>query len=500
MNRVLLVVLVACGSEDKPAPKPAPATPPMVPAPHPLTAQLVACTNAINAPSDPRDSFALTAGRNAGTGGSRPVRLPAGAVPRVTIETPSVAGDLDVGTVKSILRRHVAKFQYCFEKQLLVKPMLAGGVIETGFAVQSTGLVASPRADGIDPEVAKCAAKALESVAFPAPLDGNQVQVTAQVRIDYTPPVTTADLVTNRPRPERSIPREWTPFAAEGTATDDLAKPIVDAVTTLSRARLPAVEQCFDGATGAVRAVIGFDMWGRIKSLRAGGIGDSTIETCIETALGDFTVSEPKAPVEVACDFTRGGDAPLRVSPDAGYTVIELTSREVRNRSSVREIPPRGSARSVTMLGASSSVLVIADPDAPGHGLEYALWWAPAGTTLVAVKAAGGAPVFVGMGDSRAEREARTEKRVVELRTDNGMLRACIPGVQLDATAPLLDPRAMDRVLQAVVAACKQTPCDPTIVVGTSGEFIAKDLVATTSAARRAGFQAISIGGPACNL
>ena len=149
MKRALLVLLVACGSEEKPAPTPAPATSPMIPAPHPLTAKLVACTNAINAPTDPRESFAPAA-----TGGNRPVRIPAGASPRVVLQTPTVAGDLDLGTVAQILRRHLAKFQYCFEKQLLVNPQLAGGVIETRFAIQSTGLVASPHADGVDPEVA----------------------------------------------------------------------------------------------------------------------------------------------------------------------------------------------------------------------------------------------------------------------------------------------------------------------------------------------------------
>jgi len=50
-----------------------------------------------------------------------------------------------------------------------------------------------------------------------------------------------------------------------------------------------------------------------------------------------------------------------------------------------------------------------------------------------------------------------------------------------------------------VLAACKRAPCESTIVVGTSGEFVVKDLVATTSAARRAGLPSISIGGPACD-
>jgi hypothetical protein len=56
----------------------------------------------------------------------------------------------------------------------------------------------------------------------------------------------------------------------------------------------------------------------------------------------------------------------------------------------------------------------------------------------------------------------------------------------------------MDRVMAAVASACKAIACEPTVVVGTTGEFIAKELVATTSAARRAGFHALSIGGPAC--
>jgi hypothetical protein len=179
--------------------------------------------------------------------------------------------------------------------------------------------------------------------------------------------------------------------------------------------------------------------------------------------------------------------------------MIEVSATQVTNRSSVHDIPPRGQpTHGVTMLGSPSTVLVIAEPDAPSQGIEYALWWAPAGSTLVAVKASGGAPVLLAMGDSRADRMPVTGQRVVQLRTDGNRLRACIPGVQLPDSAPILDPHALDAVLAKVFLECQKQPCEPTIVVGTTGEFIAKDLVAATSAAKRAGFRSISIGGPAC--
>ena len=497
MRRALLVLFAACGGEDKARVEPAgsgSAAPPK----ETITVQLAGCSPALAAPADPRDRIAAigTIGTIGGTGYGSPIR--SSNAPRVVLSTPSVDGDLDAALVRRILRRHAAKFLYCFEKQAAVNPRLAGGIVETGFAIQSSGAVASPRADGVDPEVSKCVVNALATVAFPPPRDGNQVQVTAPIRIEYRPASTTPVAPV---RPPARTSHEWTPFATEPPLLADAdAKPVVEAVTASVRSRLAAVEHCFDGARGAVRAMIAIDPSGRIESTRAGGIGDSAIERCIATAISGFTVAPPPVQgVEVACDFTRGGDAPLRVSPDAGYTVLELTSREMRNRNNVREIPPRGTPPSVTLLGTMTSALIVAEPDAPGHGLEHALWWAPAGTTLVAVKASGGAPVLLGMGDSRAQRSPTIDKRVVQLRTDHGRMRACIPGETLDRSAPLLEPRTMDAVMVDVLAACKRAPCESTIVVGTSGEFVVKDLVATTSAARRAGLPSISIGGPACD-
>lgn len=472
MTRALLAFVLACSAE-----KPENVPPP--PAPMPFT-RVVGCALAESAPADPRAALATTAQD------ANRRRVP----PVVLVQTPSVAGDLDATIVRTILRRHVTKFLSCFETQLAAQPDLAGGTLEASFAVQPTGFVASPHVDGVHPEVAKCVASALTAVAFPAPVDRNQVQVTAHLEIVHAVPAA-APFVT--PRPERPL-REWTPFAIAAGATDDAAT-VVEAATRAMEERLRAVERCYDGATGTLRAMLELDAKGTLASLRTGGIGDVTIENCAAKALADVSV-QTERPIELACDFARGGDSPLRVSPDAGYIVIDATRTRVSWRSFSFEVLSRAAERP-SPLGPTRAALITAEPDAPAHVIDFALAWVQ-GPTLVAVKAAGGAPVFVGMGDRNASRQAASDKRVVQLRTDGGRLRACIAGDPLDETAPLLDARAMNRVLETVAAACRRTPCEPTVVVGTSGELVAKDLVATTSAARRAGMHVLSIGGAAC--
>jgi hypothetical protein len=472
VKRAVLVACAACGG-GKDGPAPAPGSSSASAPAETVTVQLAGCAAALAAPVDPRDD----------------IRQPT-LSPRVALEHASVDGALAAAQVRIELRRQYAAFRDCYTRGLLTNPDLAG-TLELAFAIQSSGVVARATADGVERGVARCIAAVVQGLTFPRPRDGNQVQVTATFKLD--PDASALSLRRGRPRELR----EWTPFAAEPPAADAPAQSIA-AVTTALRDRLGMVENCFDGARGIVRAMLAFDASGALAAVRTGGIGESTVEACVATALAGVAVAPSTQRFELACDFTRGGDAPLRVSPDAGYTVIELTPTQARSRTSVRELPARGANRGVTMLGTASTVLVVAEPDAPGHGIEYALWWAPPGPTLVAVKASGGAPVLLGMGDSRAQRAAATTRRVLALRTDGGELRACIPGVELAATAPLLDPHAMDRVLAAAVAACKQSPCEPTVIVGTTGDFIAKQLVATTSAARRAGFHQLSIGGPAC--
>jgi hypothetical protein len=66
---------------------------------------------------------------------------------------------------------------YCYEKQLLVKPSLAGTVL-TQFTISGNGAVISVSASGMgDSSVENCVAGALKSIQFPKPKGGGLVNV-----------------------------------------------------------------------------------------------------------------------------------------------------------------------------------------------------------------------------------------------------------------------------------------------------------------------------------
>ncbi len=292
-------------------------------------------------------------------------------------------------------------------------------------------------------------------------------------------------------------PREWTPFATgELHAEPAVAQPIAQAVARVLGDRLPAIARCFADARGMVRAMIPVATHGRVGRPRVGGLGDLVIERCIAGALTGMDAGGVAQAAEIACEVMRGEPAPLRISIDAGYAVIEASAREVRFGERSQPVPADRTPPELPELTLTATALIVLDPDAPAAALELALWWAPAGTTLVAVKAAGGAPVLLGVGASRRRPQPRSDPHRLELRTDRGRLRACVPGRAVPASASLLEPREVDRIIAAAIAACP--PCARNVVVGTTGDFVAKDLVATTSAVYRAGHAALSIGGTAC--
>ena len=81
---------------------------------------------------------------------------------------------------KSIIRRYIMRYReklgYCYEKQLLVHPAMAGQVT-AAFFIGPAGVVQSSSAQGMDAEVAGCIATVIGTIAFPPPRDGSGVQV-----------------------------------------------------------------------------------------------------------------------------------------------------------------------------------------------------------------------------------------------------------------------------------------------------------------------------------
>jgi hypothetical protein len=108
-----------------------------------------------------------------------------GAVPAVTIGTPSVSGgQLDKTVVRRYLRRNSSKFLYCYEKDLLARPGESGGLALT-FAILPDGAVTDAKAVGVSDAVADCARDVAKMIEYPKPTNGKRVDVT--VSFTYQP-------------------------------------------------------------------------------------------------------------------------------------------------------------------------------------------------------------------------------------------------------------------------------------------------------------------------
>ena len=111
-----------------------------------------------------------TIGHGAGTRGRT------GSVPTVSIGQPNAQGDLDKAIIRRYIKRNLQKITYCYEKQLLVRPTLAGTVMAQ-FFIAPSGQVASAAASGVDRDVATCLAGVIKGIEFPRPKGGGGVQV-----------------------------------------------------------------------------------------------------------------------------------------------------------------------------------------------------------------------------------------------------------------------------------------------------------------------------------
>ncbi|HEY6175997.1 MAG TPA: AgmX/PglI C-terminal domain-containing protein, partial [Kofleriaceae bacterium] len=116
-------------------------------------------------------------GEGYGVGGGRGgMRGRTSAVPTVSIGQPSAEGDLDKAIIRRYIKRNIQKIQYCYEKQLLAKPTIAG-TVSAQFFITPNGTVAQSNGSGVDPEVASCVAAVIKNIEFPKPKGGGGVQV-----------------------------------------------------------------------------------------------------------------------------------------------------------------------------------------------------------------------------------------------------------------------------------------------------------------------------------
>lgn len=112
-------------------------------------------------------------GPGRGTGGLKR-RNP--TYPDTQISQAIIGGDLDKSIIKRYINRNISKIAYCYEKQLLAKPGIAG-TVKVQFLIAPNGSVQSSTGNGFDGEVSSCVAGVVKNISFPAPKNGGVVQV-----------------------------------------------------------------------------------------------------------------------------------------------------------------------------------------------------------------------------------------------------------------------------------------------------------------------------------
>jgi outer membrane biosynthesis protein TonB len=121
-------------------------------------------------------------GKNAGdgywTGKGGRTGLPdrTSLVPRYTYPTAIAGNGLDKSIIKRYIKRSEASISYCYEKELLARPGLAG-TVTIQFLISTAGDVQSSLGQGFDGNVASCVASVIKTISFPAPKDGSNVTV-----------------------------------------------------------------------------------------------------------------------------------------------------------------------------------------------------------------------------------------------------------------------------------------------------------------------------------
>ncbi len=116
-------------------------------------------------------------GSGGGTGYGRGGMRGHGAASQVRPGNSAVKGALDKNIIRRYIRRRLPQIKYCYEKQLLADPDLAG-TVRVHFIIDTEGRVVSASANGVSKEVSDCVARAVRTIQFPRPTGGGVVEVT----------------------------------------------------------------------------------------------------------------------------------------------------------------------------------------------------------------------------------------------------------------------------------------------------------------------------------
>jgi len=239
-----------------------------------------------------------------------------GAVPTVSIGQPNTQGDLDKAIIRRYIKRNIQKLTYCYEKQLLTKPGLAG-TVSTQFFIAPNGTVTSSQASGVDPEVADCVAGVIRNIEFPKPKGGGGVQVNYPFTfrpVDGTPPPPPLPAAPPPPPPPAAQPPPPVapPPAAGRSVYRARSAPRVEAPGELGRdnplrAEEAALAECLrknPQHAGVAVVELGYDASGTTIFADVYGIDDERTRACVvDTAKRARRVAGGRASERCALGF-----------------------------------------------------------------------------------------------------------------------------------------------------------------------------------------------------
>jgi hypothetical protein len=409
-------------------------------------------------------------------GGRRPVRKAS----TVSFGMPTTSGMMDAMVVRRTVQARISELQACFDRELQTNPNTMRISMNWRFTVAQDGrvLFAEPTSQQLSSTASSCIQRTFRALQFPSRSSAGSLTITLPVVFDSIQLAERPSLVSSGEKVA------WTPYAI-GAFAPERATNVARATAAMLRGRAEKLEACFTPATaGSLRTLLGVQSDGTVAMIRAGGLGDDAVETCVEKALAGSKVVNPLGDAtEIACDFARGDAQPWRVTPSASYGVIATTKKAMSfGKQSIV-----GGALEPAALPGNQTYLIVAEPDTPGAVLSNALAWASEGdASLVALHDGKRSPVYLGMGRIGYD-DAASSRPMMMLQRDK--LLACIDKQVKTGT---LDEAG--KLAQRLAARCKSMRCG-TLVVAVDDLALVKDLVEVTGAARRAGFDRVVISG-----
>jgi hypothetical protein len=472
-----VLVLAACGSP------PASSTPQSKPA-----IRLVRCTAAIPPPQATGGGEVTRTTANDGqwSVSSKRDRIVVGPRASVTLGTVNIfTGPLKADEVAAVVRTKLGDFKACF---LVEKATISKAATTFRMVVGYDGAVqlVSSTAQTLPGTLESCVRRTLQNTRFPA--KGSSSTILVPLVFDSSG----AFAMPAKPVDEAAPSEPWTPFAVGTTPVNPAAIGAARATAATIRTRLADLDKCFPSAatTGSLRILFQIDIAGELGGIRPGGFGDRAGEVCAAKALAGMRVMTPlQEHVEVACDFARGDAQPWRITPAAGYKVIDIDQTKLKHGADTL-IPGASDPQPLP----ADTYVVLARSDTLGGMLQLALMWArDANAVLFAVADGKLSPLFLGMGN--ASSPAAVTDDVVRPAVRVGAKNAIGCVGRASHKASVTSSTELGNLMQRLATRCRTLHCTPTLVVAIDSDAVVRDLIEVAGAARRAGFERVLFGG-----